>query len=202
MSLTNDQQSLVQRAQAKADPFSVGAAWDAAMATYQRDFFGIVVGQLLGIILMTVISVLSFGLAAPAMVIGYIRFHQKKLRNEPVDFSELFSGFNDFGQSLGLTLVMWILLAIGYICCILPGIYLGVAWWFAFFALSDRLGDFWNVMEMNRQAVTTHWWSALLFLIVIHLIAYAGLLACIIGVLVTAPLAMLMACSAYDRLFR
>ncbi|HAZ66177.1 MAG TPA: hypothetical protein DCY41_05400, partial [Opitutae bacterium] len=77
MSLTSDQQSLVQRAQAKPDPFSIGAAWDAAMAAYQRDFFGIVVGQLLGIILVTVISTISIGLAAPAMVIGYIRFHQK-----------------------------------------------------------------------------------------------------------------------------
>jgi len=202
MSLTNDQQFLVQRAQAKPDPFAIGAAWDAAMAAYQRDFFGIVVGQLLGIILVTVISTISIGLAAPAMVIGYIRFHQKKLRNETVDFSELFSGFNDFGQSLGLALVMGILLTIGYICCILPGIYLGVAWWFVFFGLADRQGDFWNVMEINRKAVTTHWWSALLFLIVIHVIAYAGLLGCLIGVLVTIPFATLMACSAYDRLFR
>ena len=54
---------------------------------------------------------------------------------------------------------------------------------------------------MSRQAVTAHWGWALLLLVVGSLLAYAGLIACIIGVLVTMPFYGLMLATAYDRLF-
>lgn len=202
MSLTPEQQDLVNRAKSQPNAFSVGVAWDEAMSALKRDFWGIVLGHLIGYLLVVAGSFLTFGICAPALVTGYIRFHQRKLRGEPVEFGELLSGFADFGQSLGLTLVWIILLTIGYFCCILPGIYLSVAWSFAFFLLADYRNDFWGLMEVSRQVVTARWFEALLLLIVIHFIAYAGVLACGIGVLVTLPFAMLMFCSAHDRLFR
>lgn len=202
MSLTPEQQDLVNRAKSQPNAFSVGAAWDDAMAALRRDFWGIILGHLLGYLLIAAGSFLTFGICAPALIVGYVRFHQRKLRGEPVEIGELLSGFSDFGQSLGLGLVLVVLLTIGYLCCILPGIYLAVAWSFAFFLLADRRSDFWGLMEVSRQVVTARWFEAFLLLVVIHLIAYAGLLACGIGALVTLPFSMLMFCSAHERLFR
>jgi len=202
MSLTTEQQDLVAHAKLQPDAFSVGSAWDEAMGALKRDFWGIVLGHLVGYLLIAVGSFLTFGICAPALITGYVRFHQRKLRGEPVEIGELLSGFSDFGQSLGLALVWIVLVSVGYFFCILPGIYLSVAWSFVFFLLADRPSDFWGLMEVSRQVVTGRWFKAFLLLIVIHLIAYAGLLACGIGALVTLPFSMLMFCSAHDRLFR
>jgi hypothetical protein len=54
---------------------------------------------------------------------------------------------------------------------------------------------------MSRQAVTAHWGWAFLLMFVGSLLAYAGLIACIIGVFATLPFYGLMLAAAYDRLF-
>ena len=66
---------------------------------------------------------------------------------------------------------------------------------------AERRGSAWECLEMSRQAVTAHWGWAFLLLLVAGLLAYAGLIACIIGVFVTMPFYGLMMAAAYDRLF-
>ena len=201
MSLTPEQQLLVSQAKSSQDGFDIGRAWDEAMAAMRRDFWGIVLGQLVGYLLIAAGTFLTLGICTPALIIGYVRFPQRKLRGEPAEIGDLLSGFADFGQSLGLGIVLALLISLGYLLCILPGVYLAVAWWPAFFLLADRRQDFWGLMEVSRQAVTARWFQAFLLILIVHLVSYAGLLLCGIGMLVTAPFAMLMACSAHDRLF-
>lgn len=201
MSLTSEQEQLVAVAKSRQDALDIGQAWDQAMDTMKRDFWSIVLGQLIGYLLIGVGTLLTLGICTPVLVVGYVRFHQRKLRGEPAEIGDLLSGFSDFGQSLGMGIVLAVLISLGYLLCILPGVYLAVAWWPAFFLLADRRQDFWGLMEVSRQSVSPRWFQALLLLLVIHLVSYAGLLLCGIGMLVTAPFAMLMACSAHDRLF-
>jgi uncharacterized membrane protein len=96
---------------------------------------------------------------------------------------------------------MILLVGVGIPLCILPGIYLAIAYAFTWNLVAERKGTAWECLEMSRQAVTAHWGWALLLLIVASLLAYAGIIACLIGVFFTMPFYGLMLAAAYDRLF-
>jgi len=81
------------------------------------------------------------------------------------------------------------LVMIGCVLCLIPGIYLSVAWYFAIPLIIDRRMNFWAAMECSRKMVNkTLVFSCLLFLLVIGLLAAAGVIACCIGIFVTMPI--------------
>jgi hypothetical protein len=44
-------------------------------------------------------------------------------------------------------------------CCVIPGIYLGIAWLLAIPLVADRGLNFWQGLESSRRAVTPRWFS-------------------------------------------
>src|SRR5229473_5406881 len=124
------------------------------------------------------------------------------IRGEAVQIGDVFAGFNLAFLHLTLAgLVKWLLTSLGFVLCILPGIYLGVGYVFALPLVIDKKMEFWPAMEVSRRVVHRHWWSTFGLVIVLALIALAGFLACIVGALVTVPLASASLMYAYEDLF-
>jgi uncharacterized membrane protein len=210
MSLNPEQLGLVNRAKNAVSPFDVGTCFNVALAALKRDFFNIVLANFIfGLVCVIVglVGVIPFVgwitivLLAPPLMVGFIRFNAKCVRGQPATLGDCFSGFDLFGTSLLTYILMVLLVLVGTLLCILPGIYLAISYIFAWNLMAERRGTAWECLEMSRQAVTAHWGWALLLLVVGSLLAYAGLIACIIGVLVTMPFYGLMLATAYDRLF-
>ncbi len=210
MSLNPEQLGLVNRAKNAVSPFDIGACFNIAMATLKRDFLNIVLSNFvigLVICLVSLVGLIPFiGLIAiilliPPLVIGFIRFNSKCVRGQPATLGDCFSGFDIFGTSVLAYVLMGLLVLVGTLLCILPGIYLAIAYAFAWNLVSERRGSAWECLEMSRQAVTAHWGWAFLLMIVASLLAYVGLVACLIGVFATMPFYGLMLAAAYDRLF-
>ncbi len=195
MSLNPEQLGIVNRAKNAVSPFDIGACLTDGFAALKRDFWNVVLVNLVGLFLCCFIVTL------PPLIIGLIRFNAKAVAGQKGSFDDLFSGFADFGTSWLMFIVMIVLLGVGFVLCYLPGIYLSVAWMFAWNLLADKRGSFWECLEMSRQAVTAHWGWAFLLTIVAQIIANAGLIACFVGVLATMPLYGLMLAAAYRRLF-
>ena len=210
MSLNPEQLGLVNRAKNAVSPFDIGACFNVAMATLKRDFLNIVLANFIVGLVLTVVGAIgiipvigwiAMILLIPPLVIGFIRFNAKCVRGQPATLGDCFSGFDIFGTSVLAYILMILLVSVGTVLCILPGIYLAIAYAFAWNLLAERRGSAWECLEMSRQAVTAHWGWAFLLLLVGGLIAYAGIIACIIGVFVTMPFYGLMMAAAYDRLF-
>ena len=87
------------------------------------------------------------------------------------------------------------------ILCILPGIYLAVAWVFTLLLVVDRRLEFWPAMELSRRVVTKHWWVLLGLMLVNLLICLAGVVACVVGVLVAIPIGIGAIVYAYEDIF-
>jgi uncharacterized membrane protein len=85
--------------------------------------------------------------------------------------------------------------------CLLPGIYLAVAWVFALPLVIDKKMDFWPAMELSRKVVHRHWWVFFCLLLVNVLICLLGLAACIIGVFIAQPVAFGALIYAYEDIF-
>jgi hypothetical protein len=171
----------------------IGRAWDLFMA----DFWPI-----LGVSALILLIVGTVGILAGPLLGGLFWYFLKKIRREPAQVSDAFAGFNQSFVQLFLgALVASLLVTIGFAACILPGIYLGVAWKLALPIIIDKRLGFWDAMEVSRKVLTRCWWSFFLFLIVCTLINIGGVLLCGIGLLFTAPLTMLALTFLYEDLF-
>ena len=91
--------------------------------------------------------------------------------------------------------------ALGLMLCILPGIYLAVGYVFALPLVIDKKMEFWTAMEVSRRVVHKHWWSMLALVIVLALVAFAGVLLCGVGALITIPVSSAAFMYIYEDLF-
>jgi uncharacterized membrane protein len=193
--LNPEQLGRVHRAQTAQNPFDVGACLTQAFNALKRDFWNIVLVHVVYVFLC------CFLITLPPLTIGLSRFCEKALNGQPAGMEDLFSGFEQFGSSWLMILVMIPFLVVGFLLCFIPGYYLAIAWCWSWSLLADRRGTFWECLEMSRQAVTTHWGWAFLLLFVANLVSQLGLIACCIGIFATLPLQALMVTAAYRRLF-
>src|SRR6185295_4701396 len=105
-----------------------------------------------------IIGALAYFIIFGALYGGFYMVFLKRLRGESASVGDLFSGFGqDFVQFMLAGIVTYLLTTVGTFLCILPGIYLAVAWKFSFVLVADRRLDFWHAMELSRKVVTRHW---------------------------------------------
>jgi predicted Ser/Thr protein kinase len=133
---------------------------------------------------------------------GLYLFYLKKIRGETTTVETAFSGFSPRFLHLFLAaFVSLVLIGLGFICFILPGIYLLVAWVFTLPLVIDKGLDFWSAMELSRKIVSKHWWKFFGFIIILLLLRLAGILVFIIGFFIAAPIAKASLMYAYEDLF-
>ena len=146
-------------------------------------------------------SVLGMLLYGPLMGGLYLHF-LKKIRGEHVRIEDAFSGFSNSLLHLVLAgFVTSLLTMLGVLCCILPGIYLLVAWFFTLPLVIDHRLDFWPAMQLSRKTISKHWWTFLGFLVVLGLVNLLGLMLCFVGVFITVPISLAALMYAYEDIF-
>lgn len=136
------------------------------------------------------------------LVGGLFKYYLKLIRGEAAGLGDAFSGFGPaIGQLALLGLVTSLLSFLGYCLCILPGLYLNVAWMFGIPLVMDRGMGFWEALELSRKVVSKHWFLVFGFMLVVGLVAVCGALACCIGLLVTLPIGWVAMLYAYEDIF-
>jgi hypothetical protein len=155
-------------------------------------------GGILVVVICTIIS-------APVYTVftaGLFKYYLKLIRGEGAQIGDAFSGFGpSFGQLVLLSLVQMILVLIGTLFCVIPGIYLSVAWYFSMLLVIDRQMKFWDAMELSRKMVNKHWFIVFAFVIVYALLAMCGIIACCVGIFVTMPIGFAALVYAYEIIF-
>jgi len=146
-------------------------------------------------------SIIGLLVSGPLMGGLYLYF-LNRIRGQPVTIETAFAGFSNRFLHLFLgNFVATLLMVLGFLCLILPGIYLWVAWTFTLPLIVDRRLDFWSAMEVSRKMVTRHWWKLLGLVLVLALLKYAGLLVFCLGIFITGPIALAALMYAYEDIF-
>jgi uncharacterized membrane protein len=116
---------------------------------------------------------------------------------------DAFSGFNlAFGPLALFGLVGHILVLLGVIFCVLPGIYLSICWMlFTPLIIVDKRLDFWQAMELGRKVVTRHWWQVFGFALVCLLLLLCGTMICVVGAFIALPIVKAAIVYAYEDIF-
>lgn len=202
---TGDAQAVTQEALAKNVSLGighcVGRGWDLVMAN-----FWLTVGTtFLVFIISAAVGSIPFG----SLLLGYVFWggldwmFLKLVRGQKAELGDAFAGFSlAFLPLLLFSLVGQLLTGLGFVLCILPGIYLLVAWHlFTSLLILDKRLDFWDAMEVSRKVVTHHWWSVFGFFLLCLLCLLGGVVVCCIGFFIALPVTTAATVYAYEDLF-
>ncbi len=176
-----------------------------------REIFREHVGEFVGFTLIVfVVSALSsafsslgsilFSAVSAPLYAGYSIVVFKLLSGQEIEFSDFFRGFNYFLPLFLAGLAIGLLVTVGLVLLILPGIYLAVGYSFALFLVVDCRMDFWQAMETSRKIVAKRWFLILWAGVVLACVNLLGLLALGVGLLVSVPVSACAAAVAYREI--
>ena len=133
---------------------------------------------------------------------GYFYFLLMSLRKAP-NISDLFAGFKESTWPqlmLGLVTTFFLVL-LGFVCFILPGVYLLVAFYYAPILIIDRKMGFWDAMQLSRKTVHAQWFQVFGLGILSILASILGVFLCCVGMFGTLPIGSLWIVEGYRQLF-
>ncbi len=146
-----------------------------------------------------VLSIIGFVITGP-LTAGIYWMMLKVHRHEPIEFGDLFVGFNEFGRAFGVYAISAIATGLGLILLIVPGIIIAVGLWPAMYLVMD---DDRGVMDTLQEAwAMTSGYRLQLFLLGVALafLVLLGILALFIGIFFTGTFALLVGAAAYEEL--
>lgn len=191
----------------RAEKLRIGACVGRAWRLTTGNFWAIVGGTFLGLVVLMVVQFIPIlgaiaGLFLSGVIYGGLYlYYLKFVRGESPDLGVIFSGFSGAFVPLMLgSLVSSLLTTLGLILLILPGIYLAISYTFTFLLIQDRKLDFWCAMEVSRRVITAQWWRVFGLMIVAGFLACLGIIGLFIGIFVTLPILFGAIVYAYEDL--
>ncbi|MEE2730895.1 MAG: hypothetical protein VYA55_08735 [Pseudomonadota bacterium] len=154
----------------------------------------------MAILIQVVLQILFMALILPFSA-GIFVMCLKQVQGVQPEFGDLFSCFNKTGKLLGCMILMYIMIFIGYLLFIIPGIYLNFAYILAIPLIVDRDMGPWEALETSRKAITKHWLSVFLFFIVLTIIMMVSMLPLFIGLIWSVPLMAIAMAVLYREVF-
>jgi hypothetical protein len=171
--------------------------WELFKA-YPWGFVGFFFVSVLMLVISAAIPMASILIQGP-LAVGYYFVAKKIANGEAFEFGDFFKGFDHFLHLLLASLIMGILMVIGLIFLLIPGIYLAVAYQFALLFIVFGKIEFWDSMELSRKVITKNWWKFFGMGIVVGLIALFGTVLTLgLGLFVLAPWASLVTYAAFE----
>ena len=141
-------------------------------------------------------SALSTVLTAGLMFMGVKRATDRK-----VVWRDVFAGFPMAGQIVIAMILQGILILVGFLLLVLPGIYLAVGYGMTFALMVDRNMSPWQAMEASRKTIHKVWWKVFGLYLVVMLIIMISAIPLGIGLIWTMPMSIVLYGVVYAALF-
>lgn len=147
------------------------------------------------------VAQLVIGLATYPMAAGFIMMGVKRAAGLPVSATMIFDYYGKTLQIFLLNLVMSILVVIGILLLVLPGIYLAIAYAMAIPLLVEKNMGIWEALETSRKAITKCWFRYFGLMLLMLVIILISIIPLGLGLIWTMPTLMLVMGVVYRDLF-
>ncbi|WP_043308545.1 integral membrane protein [Pseudomonas sp. ML96] len=171
----------------------IGAIFGVLGLAAETSVTGMIVGQL-------IVSVLASALTYPFLA-GINMVGIRRAADQPVSFNEVFSGLSLFVPLLITALIMSVLVYIGTLLLIIPGIYLGVAYMLAMPLVIERGLTPRQALEASRKAISQHWFKVFGLFLLLGIIMAISMIPLGIGLVWTLPLFIISMGVLYRTIF-
>ena len=158
--------------------------------------------DLVGVLVAVVIggNILSLLLGA-YMNGGLMLFLLKLARGEGAEIADIFRGGRYFGRMLLCTICFGIVVGLGFVACVLPGVILMLTYGVYQWVLVDRdPSGLLDALSQAKQVTKGHKLQLLVIGVAIFGINIVGMLACCVGYIFTIPFSNLIMAVAYLRM--
>lgn len=159
----------------------------------------LVLGLTIGLSLIPILGSVAAGIIGPALTAGYYIGARKLDTTGQLEIADFFKSFDFIIQLFLCSLIGGLLTLLGFVLLIIPGIWFGVAIMFIYQLVVFAKLDFWAAIQMSVKIISKNWFSFFGFLIVIFLINLLGIIALLVGLLITMPLSYLSVYMAYKQ---
>ena len=167
-------------------------------------YIGKIISALVAFIpMLSIVMEIVFGAASSIFAIGVIIVVLKLANREKVDAASDFCQFTKYWVPiLILSIVMSIIVAIGFTLLIIPGIYLAVAYSLSYWILVIHPNaSFWDILEASRKIVTRRWFKFFILSLVLGLILFISAIPLGIGLIWTLPLCNFAYALIFKKIF-
>lgn len=121
-----------------------------------------------------------------ALMVGIWREVLGTIDGRKPDVGRMFQGFDRFADAFLAHLVSSILIVLGIVCLIVPGIILAIMWMFTLPVIGETPLGFWEAMRESSRLTEGYRWRLFLLALACLLVALLGLLVFCVGVFVAA----------------
>lgn len=155
----------------------------------------IVFSVLAAIIFSNPVSGLLLG--GPTMA-SYFHMAQLARRGQQIEISDFFRGFDKAGNLIKLSLLIFLIVLLGFIMLIIPGIYFAISYVFShlFIWFYDKEPS--EAIRLSRKTVSGNFGQILLLFLILAGINLLGLMALGIGILLTMPFSFCVVYAAFE----
>ena len=132
-----------------------------------------------------------------ALMIGIWRAVLGMLAGRRPELGMMFEGFDRLLDGFLATLVMTVLICLGYVFLIVPGIILTILWLFTYPVLAERPIDFWEAMRASAALTRGYRWRLFLLGLASCVILLLGFLVFFVGIFVAEAVVLTAYALAY-----
>lgn len=150
----------------------------------------------LNLLFQLVVTAISLPMSIAIMIMG-IRHAEGK----SVSSGEIFRHFGTMGSLVLAYVIMMILIMIGLLLLVIPGIYLMYAYMFAMPLIVEKKMGAWHALETSRKAVTKVWFRFFGFVWLLMLINLIAAIPLGLGWIWTLPWSVLAFAMVYIKIF-
>lgn len=152
-----------------------------------------------------VVSQLLIGLIGSALtypfLAGIMMTGIRRAADQPLNFNEMFSYFGLALPLIVTALIMMVLMYVGLLLLVIPGIYLSVAYMLAIPLVVERGLSPWQALEASRKAISQHWFKVFGLLLLLGLIMAVSMIPLGIGLIWSIPLFVISMGALYRIIF-
>lgn len=155
-----------------------------------------VIGVVGNILFQAVTNAVSVLFTAGLLFMGI-----RKVAGDPVSWRMVFAGFPVAGKIIVAAILQTLLVFVGILLLVLPGIYLAIGYAMTMPLIIDRGMSPWQAMEASRKAIHKVWWKVAGLFFVMGLIFLVSIVPLGIGTIWTWPMFFILSGVVYRHLF-
>lgn len=150
----------------------------------------------LPLVIQVVVNLIMLPMMAGIMILGI-----KRSVEAPIKAGSIFAYFSKVIPLFLTMILMYIMIIIGFLLLVLPGIYLSVAYYMAMPLVAEKGMSPWQALETSRKAITRRWFSVFAFFIILSIIVFISAIPLGIGLIWTMPLMIIAFGILYRNMF-
>lgn len=149
--------------------------------------------EIVGVFVITAVMYMLMG--------GLYGMALKQLKGESISATDVFQFRGQIVQIIIASILMMFITTIGGMMCLVPGLLAQGVLMFTLPLILDRKMNAVDAMKQSFETLKPQMWMALLVHFVLNLVAQLGTFACLVGVLVTAPVYIMSIAMMYRDFF-